>query len=82
MLKKRQVGKTKLQVTELGFGAATFGNLYHQIPEGAAEKSITKAMELGLNQFDTAPYYGFGLSERGLGNACEAGLPIDSGFIS
>ncbi|MDO7085516.1 aldo/keto reductase [Pseudocolwellia sp. AS88] len=68
MFKKRQIGKTKLQVSELGFGAATFGNLYHKMPEGAAEASIAKAMELGLNQFDTAPYYGFGLSERRVGN--------------
>ena len=68
MFTKRQIGKTKLQVSELGFGAATFGNLYHPIPEGAAEESIAKAMELGLNQFDTAPYYGFGLSERRVGN--------------
>lgn len=69
MFKKRQIGKTKLQVTELGFGAATFGNLYLPMPDSAAEESITKAMELGLNQFDTAPYYGFGLSERRVGNA-------------
>jgi len=69
MFKKRQVGKTNLQVSELGFGAATFGNLYHRMPEGAAEESIAKAMALGLNQFDTAPYYGFGLSERRVGNS-------------
>jgi len=69
MFKKRQIGKTNLQVTELGFGAATFGNLYRPMPDSAAQESITKAMELGLNQFDTAPYYGFGLSERRVGNA-------------
>jgi D-threo-aldose 1-dehydrogenase len=69
MFKKRQIGKTKLQVTELGFGAATLGNLYHTMPDSAAEESITKAIALGLNQFDTAPYYGFGLSERRVGNA-------------
>ncbi|MFQ3210457.1 MAG: D-threo-aldose 1-dehydrogenase [Colwellia sp.] len=69
MFKKRQIGKTKLQVTELGFGAATLGNLYHAMPDSAAEESITKAIALGLNQFDTAPYYGFGLSERRVGNA-------------
>jgi D-threo-aldose 1-dehydrogenase len=69
MFKKRQIGNTKLRVSELGFGAATFGNLYYRMPEGAAEESIAKAMELGLNQFDTAPFYGFGLSERRVGNA-------------
>ncbi|NQY35741.1 MAG: aldo/keto reductase [Alteromonadaceae bacterium] len=69
MFKKRQIGKTNLQVTELGFGAATFGNLYRPMPDGAAQESITKAMVLGINQFDTAPYYGFGLSERRVGDA-------------
>lgn len=69
MFKKRQIGKTKLHVSELGFGAATFGNLYRPMADSDAEESINKAMELGLNQFDTAPYYGFGLSERRVGNA-------------
>ena len=69
MFKKRQIGNTNLKVTELGFGAATLGNLYHVMPDEDAQKSIAKAMELGLNQFDTAPFYGFGLSERRVGNA-------------
>lgn len=69
MFKKRQIGNTNLHVTELGFGAATLGNLYHPMEDSAAEESISKAMALGLNQFDTAPYYGFGLSERRVGNA-------------
>jgi D-threo-aldose 1-dehydrogenase len=69
MFKKRQIGKTKLQVTELGFGAATFGNLYRPMTDEDAHTSIQKSMELGLNQFDTAPYYGFGLSERRVGDA-------------
>lgn len=69
MFKKRQIGNTNLKVTELGFGAATLGNLYHVMPDEDAQQSIEKAIELGLNQFDTAPFYGFGLSERRVGNA-------------
>lgn len=69
MFKKRQIGNTKLEVSELGFGAATLGNLYHRMSDSDAQESIAKAMELGLNQFDTAPYYGFGLSERRVGDA-------------
>ena len=69
MFKKRQIGNTNLQVTELGFGAATFGNLYRPMADEDARNSIKKAMELGLNQFDTAPFYGFGLSERRVGDA-------------
>ncbi|WP_068545521.1 aldo/keto reductase [Thalassotalea crassostreae] len=69
MFNKRQIGNTNLNVTELGFGAATLGNLYHVMSDENAQNSIAKAMELGLNQFDTAPYYGFGLSERRVGDA-------------
>lgn len=69
MLNKRQIGKTQLQVTELGFGAASLGNLYRPVSDSDSNESICKAMELGINQFDTAPYYGFGLSERRVGNA-------------
>lgn len=69
MYKKRQIGKTNLHVSELGFGAATLGNLYKPMTDNAAHASIAKAMELGINQFDTAPYYGFGLSERRVGDA-------------
>jgi len=81
MFKKRQIGNTNLHVSELGFGAATFGNLYRPMPDSAAKESITKAMELGLNQFDTAPYYGFGLSERRVGDALR-GYDADSYILS
>jgi D-threo-aldose 1-dehydrogenase len=69
MFKKRQIGQTKLQVTELGFGAATLGNLYRPMSDESAALAINKAIESGLNQFDTAPFYGFGLSERRVGDA-------------
>jgi D-threo-aldose 1-dehydrogenase len=69
MFNKNQVGKTGLQVTELGFGAATFGNLYRPMKDEDAASAIEKAIEMGINQFDTAPFYGFGLSERRLGDS-------------
>ncbi len=67
--KKRPIGKTSLTVSQLGFGAATLGNLYQPISDDVARGAVSKALELGLDQFDTAPYYGFGLSERRLGDA-------------
>ncbi|MGL6159004.1 aldo/keto reductase [Microbulbifer sp.] len=66
---KRQIGQTALEVTALGFGAATLGNLYHPMPDEAAKAAIEKAFAAGLNHIDTAPYYGFGLSERRVGDA-------------
>ncbi|WOH38120.1 aldo/keto reductase [Thalassotalea fonticola] len=77
LLKKRQIGQTDLHVTELGFGAATLGNLYRRMTDENAQAAIEKALELGLNQFDTAPYYGFGLSERRVGDALREVNPND-----
>lgn len=81
MFKKNQVGKTSLQVTELGFGAATFGNLYRPMTDENAHSAIQKAVEMGMNQFDTAPFYGFGLSERRLGDALRL-IPAEDYVLS
>lgn len=81
MFNKNQVGKTALRVTELGFGAATFGNLYRPMSDEDAHSAIKKAYEMGINQFDTAPFYGFGLSERRLGDALRE-IPCEDYVIS
>jgi D-threo-aldose 1-dehydrogenase len=67
-LNKRTIANTNLEVTELGFGAATLGNLYRTITREQAQSAIEAAIDSGINQFDTAPYYGFGLSERRVGD--------------
>jgi D-threo-aldose 1-dehydrogenase len=69
MLPTRQIGKTALTVTELGFGAASLGNLYHIVSDSDAMETAGAALETGITYFDTAPYYGFGLSERRMGDA-------------
>ena len=51
----------------LGFGAGSIGNLYRAMPDTVAAETIATAWNLGLRYFDTAPHYGFGLSERRLG---------------
>jgi len=67
-LATRAVGSTKLRITELGFGTAPLGNLYRTISDSDARDTIIAALEAGIGYFDTAPYYGFGLSERRLGD--------------
>jgi len=57
------------RISTLGFGAAAIGNLYAAIPEGFAIEAIRTALNAGIRYLDTAPYYGFGLSERRLGAA-------------
>jgi D-threo-aldose 1-dehydrogenase len=53
----------------LGFGSAVLGNLYAPIGDTAARDTVSEAVELGFQYFDTAPHYGFGLSETRLGAA-------------
>lgn len=79
--KKRSLGRTSLMVTPLGFGAASLGNLYQPMTSATATATIRRALELGLNHFDTAPYYGFGLSERRVGDALRE-VPISEVVLS
>ncbi len=53
----------------LGLGCASLWNLYHAIGEDDARATVDAAWDVGMRYFDTAPYYGLGLSERRLGDA-------------
>jgi D-threo-aldose 1-dehydrogenase len=65
----RPLGKTGLKVTELGFGTAPLGNLFKPLPDETARATLAAAEAAGFGYYDTAPFYGFGLSERRLGDA-------------
>jgi len=66
---RRTLGSTDVQVTPLGLGGAAFGNLYARVGDGEAAATVDAALEQGVRYFDTAPYYGYGLSEKRLGEA-------------
>jgi D-threo-aldose 1-dehydrogenase len=68
-MKRRALGRTGLSVTELGFGGAPLGNLFRPLAEETARQTLAAAKTAGFGYFDTAPFYGFGLSERRLGEA-------------
>ena len=51
-----------------GLGAAPLGNLYRAMSDTDAAQLLADAWETGVRYFDTAPLYGFGLSERRLGD--------------
>ncbi|SMF29471.1 D-threo-aldose 1-dehydrogenase [Tistlia consotensis] len=70
-----------LDFTVLGFGGAPLGNLYRAIPEAEAERTLEAAWAAGLRYFDTAPQYGYGLSELRLGRPLR-GRPRDSYLLS
>jgi D-threo-aldose 1-dehydrogenase len=61
-----RVRKTLLK-GPLGFGAAPLGNMFRNIPDAEASATVEAAWELGTRYFDTAPFYGAGLSEVRLG---------------
>jgi len=66
---RRRLGHSDVSVTLLGLGGAALGNLYEPVAEASAAATIERALSLGIGYFDTAPYYGYGLSEERLGRA-------------
>jgi D-threo-aldose 1-dehydrogenase len=68
-MRANTLGRTRVEVSLLGFGAAPLGNLYFPIDEQTARAAIEAAWNGGVRYFDTAPHYGLGLSESRLGAA-------------
>jgi D-threo-aldose 1-dehydrogenase len=63
----RPIGQTSLKVPTFGFGAAHLGELYTLVPEEQSQATLDGAWAAGVRFFDTAPWYGRGLSEHRLG---------------
>src|SRR2546429_282784 len=63
----RTLGRTGLEVSVLGFGCGAVGGLMVRGSPGDQERAVARAIELGINYFDTAAMYGNGESERNLG---------------
>lgn len=78
---ERLLGATDIRLPTLGFGAAPIGNLYTEVTDDEAMRAIGVALEKGIRYFDTAPYYGYGLSESRLGQGLK-GVSRDSVRIS
>ena len=68
-------------MSSLGFGGAPIGNLYAPVTEADAQAALQGALERGIHYFDTAPFYGHGLSEVRMGRAF-AGRPRDAFVVS
>jgi len=76
-----RLGNGGLTFTELGMGTAPLGNLYRAITDEEAHAVLERAWEAGVRYYDTAPLYGFGLSETRL-NRFLRGKPRDSYVLS
>ena len=67
----RKLGKTDIHVSVIAFGAWQIGGFpfWESKGEAASINAIHAALDGGINLFDTAPAYGFGRSERLIGDA-------------
>jgi len=65
----RPFGQTGMQVSAIRVGCWEIGGGYGSIEETQFIQAVHRALDLGINCFDTAEAYGFGASERSLAKA-------------
>jgi L-galactose dehydrogenase len=63
------LGTTKIEVSTIGFGAATLGDVFGEMTADGAHRTVQYAIDRGINFFDVSPYYGETLAEQRLGDA-------------
>jgi L-galactose dehydrogenase/L-glyceraldehyde 3-phosphate reductase len=68
----RALGRTGLSVSALGFGCGNVGGLMIRGTPAERERAVARAIELGVNYFDTAALYGDGQSEENLGKTLKS----------
>ncbi len=66
-MKYNILGRTDLRVSRLGFGCGSIGGLLVRGEYPLIRQAVSRAIEMGINYFDTAPLYGNGQSEVNLG---------------
>jgi D-threo-aldose 1-dehydrogenase len=66
--RRRRVGITAFEVTQLGMGGASLGDMRESIPEAQAAATVEAAHAAGIAYFDTSPWYGNGKSELRFGH--------------
>ncbi|MFD1848578.1 aldo/keto reductase [Oceanobacillus bengalensis] len=82
-MKYNQLGNTDLKISELSFGTWAIGGAWGKTNDTEALKGLERAMDLGVNFFDTADVYGDGHAEELLAKATkgkEADIHIASKF--
>ena len=77
----RTVASGGLKVTTIGLGGTGLGNMYQAVETETAIATVQAAYDGGVRYFDTAPVYGFGVSEIRLGQAIKS-LPRKEIVIS
>ncbi|XP_035833330.1 L-galactose dehydrogenase isoform X3 [Helianthus annuus] len=83
MAELRSLGNTGLKLSSVGFGASPLGSVFGPVSDEEAIATVREAFRLGINFFDTSPYYGGTLSEKVLGKALKAvGVPRNEYIVS
>jgi aryl-alcohol dehydrogenase-like predicted oxidoreductase len=76
-VERRRLGRTEFEITRVGVGTAPIGSgcdwpvFWGPQDESEALRAIHRALDLGVNWIDTAPFYGWGRAEEIVGRALE-----------
>ncbi|MDX3310436.1 aldo/keto reductase [Streptomyces sp. ME08-AFT2] len=80
-MRSNRLGRSTVEVTELGFGGGPLGGLIAPLDDETAAATLSAAWDCGIRYFDTSPYYGIGQSERRTGDFLR-GMPRDTFTLS
>src|SRR5206468_610276 len=79
-MEKRVFGRSGMRLSILGFGCGAVGGLMVRGDPADQERAVARALEAGVNYFDTAVQYGNGESERNLGRTLKQ-LKVDNAIV-
>ncbi|MGA3402533.1 MAG: aldo/keto reductase [Acetobacteraceae bacterium] len=68
-LARRKLGRTDIELTQLGLGGAGLGDLFDVVEDADAGATLQAAWDAGIRYYDTSPWYGRGQSEHRFGRA-------------
>src|SRR5215475_8122072 len=66
---RRRLGKSGPEVSPIGLGCMSLSGVYGKSDDAAATALIHRALEIGINHFDSSDMYGWGQNEELLGRA-------------
>lgn len=74
LTKKRKFQRAEVSVSEISTGTVQVGNLFRALSNQQAEELLVRSWDYGSRYFDTAPFYGHGLSEHRVGHYLQSKL--------
>ena len=77
----RELGRTGLKLSKIGYGASSLGAVFHDFDKARGLESVFTAIDQGINFIDVSPYYGHYKAETVLGEALRQ-IPRDKFILS